>query len=256
MRTKKSFGQHFLVNKGIVQKIIDAAAIQSGESVLEVGPGEGVLTEALIEAGANVIAVEADRDLIPVLEGRFGDSIKLIHRDILEVPNTKFAQGGSYKVVANLPYNIASAIIKKFLTESPKPSELIVMIQKEVADRIVEKPGNMSLLSIACQLYADCERLFIVKPGSFNPPPKVDSAVIRIVPKDANQLPENPEEIISLARIGFSARRKTLVGNLVKRGGYEKEEVLDAFQKVQLDPRIRAEALSIDQWITLAEDLH
>ncbi len=241
-KAKKSFGQNFLVDQTVVSKILKAAEIEEGDRVLEIGPGTGVLTRALVNAGAHVTAVEADKDLIPGLQKEFGDKIFLVEGDIF-----MFSQHDehSYKLVANIPYNITSAALEHFLTTSLRPSRMVLMVQKEVADRITAQPPRMSLLSVVCQLYASCSRVAIVKAGAFRPIPKVDSAIVRLDLYDSGH-PQlaglHPETVIAIAKKGFSSKRKQLKSNL----GPESVSVLE---QLGVDPRIRAEALTVEQWI-------
>ncbi|MEK7105577.1 MAG: 16S rRNA (adenine(1518)-N(6)/adenine(1519)-N(6))-dimethyltransferase RsmA [Patescibacteria group bacterium] len=249
MIAKKSFGQHFLHDMSVVKKIIIAAGIKPGEMVLEVGPGHGVLTTALVDAQAEVIAVEADRDLISELKEKFGNKIELICQDILKFDTEQL---GRYKLVANLPYNIASAVIEKFLSAKRSPTRMVIMVQKEVAERILAKPGEMSVLSVACQLYADIKRVTNVAPGAFNPPPKVDSTVIQM---DLKTKGEDNEQIIALAKAGFRSRRKQLHKNLAEANIAQPERTKAALQAMNLPETARAQELSIDQWIKLYDTL-
>ncbi len=254
MKAKKSFGQHFLRNAGVMKKIVQAAEITPGDVVLEVGPGHGVLTQALVEAGAKVIAVEADRDLIPELEEKFGSSVQVIFSDILKFRISDLFGSSDfgfpkYKLVANLPYNIASAVLEKFLSADHPPSMLVVMVQKEVADRMQAKPGEMSVLSVACQLYTTMKRVVNVPPGSFSPPPKVDSAVVCLRPRHSVAGQDN-EQVIALAKIGFRSRRKLLKSNLLATGA-PKERIAEAFQKAGVDELARPQELSVDAWSNL-----
>ena len=284
---KKSFGQNFLIDELVTKKIAIAANIQKGETVLEIGPGTGVLTEALVRYGAHVIAVELDHDLIAPLKEKFGDTIELIEGDILrmrDLPQPLLRKEGGYKLVANIPYNITSPILEKFLAHEPRPTEMILMVQKEVADRIVGKPPEMSLLTVMCQLYAECSRVLAVKAGSFRPIPKVDSAVVKFVLRSGLGTTPNPslaggalqegspnspscqgggwgevsnaERIIALAKAGFSSRRKQLHHNLLPYLRKTRPEATPQIVKTilldaHLDPKIRAENLTIDDWINL-----
>jgi 16S rRNA (adenine1518-N6/adenine1519-N6)-dimethyltransferase len=249
---KKSFGQNFLIDELVVKKIAIAADIQKGETVLEIGPGTGLLTSALIRYGAKVIAIELDHDFIDPLEEKFGDQIELVEGDVLKLHPLP-VQDGAFKLVANIPYNITSPILEKFLAHGPHPTVMILMVQKEVADRIVAEPPQMSLLSVMCQLYAKCSRVLVVKAGSFRPIPKVDSAVVRF--ELLKPIPQ-AERVIALAKAGFVSRRKQLHHNLLPFARITNPE-MDA-QKIKtilldahLDPKVRAENLTIHDWINL-----
>lgn len=243
-RAKKSFSQNFLVDQSVVQKILAAAEIQKGETVLEIGPGTGVLTEALIDAGAKVIAIEADKDLLPALREQF-KGIELIEGDALSVALS--VKDGEYKLVANLPYNITSAVLEKFLAHSPRPTRMVLMVQKEVADRITAKPPKLSLLSVVCQLYASVSKVANVPAGAFRPVPKVDSAVVRFDLFDKIDR-EEVEATIRLAKSGFASRRKQLQGNLAAAGFGSAAEIKQKLKEIGLDPRVRAENLTPADW--------
>ncbi|MEI6511373.1 MAG: 16S rRNA (adenine(1518)-N(6)/adenine(1519)-N(6))-dimethyltransferase RsmA [Candidatus Uhrbacteria bacterium] len=264
---KKQFGQNFLKDKGIVQKIIKAAEIVPGETVLEIGPGTGILTEALVAAGARVIAVEADRDLIAPLRAQFGDSIELVEGDVISLHHsiTQSLNDSStpYKLVANIPYNITSKILETFLASKTPPTRMVLMVQLEVADRIAAAPPDMSLLSVVCQAYADVKKVFNVSRTAFKPSPNVDSAVVRL---DLHVSPPHgeegsgvvvagnrvdPEKIIRLAKIGFSSRRKQLHRNLTGSNIATSAAVKEALTQIGLPPEARAETLSVHNWIQL-----
>ncbi len=274
LRAKKSFGQHFLHSPSVIKKIIAAAEIQPQESVLEIGPGRGVLTEALVEAGALVTAVEADKDLIVDLQKMFEGKAEIIFSDILKVDLKKIGLG-NYKLVANLPYNITSAVLEKFLTADPAPSRMVLMIQKEVADRIMAKPGEMSLLSVVCQLYAKVQRVVNVPPGAFRPMPKVDSAVVVFerkfevcnVEREASLQACSSgtfhvsrytfnESIICLAKAGFSSRRKQLHRNLAEAHIASTQAIKSALQAIGLKETARAQELKVEEWIDLYRILY
>lgn len=252
-KAKKQFGQNFLKDKGIVQKIVKAAEIVPGETVLEIGPGTGILTEALVAAGARVIAVEADRDLISPLREKFGDAIELVEGDVISlhhsVTQPLHDSSRPYKLVANIPYNITSKILETFLASKTPPTRMVLMVQLEVADRIAAAPPDMSLLSVVCQAYADVKKVFNVSRTAFKPSPNVDSAVVRL---DLRVEPAiDPEKIIRLAKIGFSSRRKQLHRNLMGSNIATSAAVKEALTKIGLPPEARAETLSVHNWIQL-----
>ena len=276
-RAKKSFGQNFLTDQSVVAGILTAADIRSGERVLEIGPGAGVLTKALLGAGANLIAVEADTDLIsglqtnlpaffrqrgtsrlarrePVLNlPKNGGRLRLIAGDILSLRKTDPSlhgqlEEGAYKLVANIPYNITSAILEEFLSASARPFRLVLMVQREVADRIIAKPPGMSLLSVMCQLYATVKKALNVPRGAFRPSPHVDSAVIVL---DLRPSVPHAEDVIRLAKAGFAARRKQLHGNLAHAGFGTSTSIKEVLTKIGMRPDARAEMLKPEDWITL-----
>ena len=254
-KAKKSFGQNFLIDGSVVNKIVAAATIQKGETVLEIGPGTGLLTDALVRAGAKVIAIELDHDLIAPLTEKFGDKIELIEGDVLKMRSLPVLDK-QFKLIANIPYNITSLIIERFLCHEPRPTRMVLMVQKEVADRILAKPPRMSLLSLVSQIYADCSRVVPVKAGSFRPIPKVDSAVVQFDLKFDGQETEQKEKIIRFAKVGFSSPRKQLQNNL--SGGLQRtsEDVKKALESVGLNPQIRAEGLTLEDWIHLEHTLN
>jgi len=256
-RPKKFFGQHFLQNPAVLRKIVEVADLRNGESVLEIGPGRGVLTQALLEAGAHVTVVEIDRDLVGALRTEFGERICLFEGDALGEAGKQarlFAseQGlGTYKVVANIPYQITSLLITSFLEDEPRPSRSVLMVQKEVADRIIAKPPDTSLLSVACQLSAICQKVVSVPRGSFRPMPKVDSAVVCI-----DFFPsQNRKRVIALAKAGFQSRRKQLHRNLSVAGYGSSEVVKAALEAMGKPSTVRAEELTIEDWRGLSEAL-
>lgn len=251
-KAKKSFGQHFLKSADIISAIVKAAEIKKGETVLEIGPGTGALTSALLDAGARVIAVEADRDLIQPLKDKFGDRLDLICGDALRFNPSDYllsafgGQATSYKLIANLPYNVASEILEKFFKEQSSPSRMVVMVQKEVGERILAKPGDMSVLSVAAQIYNDARRIVEVPPSAFNPRPKVDSLVVRL---DRNLKCDEPEKVIALAKAGFSSRRKQLHKNFNDKGILPSQAVKKWLAGRGLSETARAQELSVDDWI-------
>lgn len=254
IRAKKSFSQNWLVDETVVKKIIEAAEIQRGETVLEVGPGTGVLTQALVDAGARVVSIEADPTLIPALRERFGDTIELIQGDALSTVYR--LPSPPYKLVANIPYNITSDLLRRFLTQDPRPTRMVIMVQKEVAQRIVAVPPDMSLLSVVCQLYAQCRRVTNVPAGAFRPIPKIDSAVVVLDLFDAMQAwATDPEDVIVVAKLGFSSRRKQLHGNLKSLPGVDAQQVKNTLTQLGLPPSARAQELSVDNWIALTHIL-
>lgn len=246
---KKSFGQHFLNDQTIAQKIVDLAELDRSDFVIEVGPGAGVLTQEIIKQveQENVTLIEADRDLLPKLEHNFY-GVKIIQDDAGNIDYDKITQDRSWKFVSNLPYNAGNAILMKVLSSRNPPSKLVIMLQKEVADRIVAQPGQMSLLSVAVRMYADPTKIFDVKPESFNPPPKVISSVLVL---DFAKKHENPESIIKLAKIGFSSRRKQLHKNIANTDVASSDKVKQALLSLDLPETARAQELNIKDWINL-----
>ncbi|HEU5114775.1 MAG TPA: 16S rRNA (adenine(1518)-N(6)/adenine(1519)-N(6))-dimethyltransferase RsmA [Candidatus Paceibacterota bacterium] len=260
IRAKKSLGQNFLISPRIVGAIVDAANLKKGELAIEIGPGKGVLTKALLDAGARVKAIEKDDRLIPVLAESFRDDIsrknlELIHGDILETNIESLATGPeSYKVIANIPYYVTGAIVRNFLSAKEKPSEMILMVQKEVADRVIARDGKESILSLSVKVYAKPELIMNVSRGNFFPIPNVDSAVIRLADIHnpfANKKSE--ENFFEIVRAGFAQKRKKLSSNL--SSVREKETVAAAFKKLGMGENTRAEDVPLESWILLSEAL-
>jgi 16S rRNA (adenine1518-N6/adenine1519-N6)-dimethyltransferase len=256
-------GQNFLKNSAIVNKIISSANLKSDDLVLEIGPGKGILTEELSKQAGKVVAIEIDRNLIPQLKNRLTNqkNIEIIEGDILKIdlhqlisnfqfPISKQTQDSSYKIIANIPYYITSPIIRLFLESKMPPSEMILMVQKEVAERIVAKPGQMSILAVSVQYYADAEILFGVGKDNFEPVPDVDSAVIRITRNVERETwnANATKKFFRIVKAGFSAKRKTLLNNLANGLHIEKNIVEEKLKTAGMKPAVRAQELSIDDW--------
>lgn len=250
----KRLGQHFLIDDQVLRAIVEAAGVTTGDHVLEIGPGLGVLTESLVGAGASVTAIEQDRRFVewlsdaPLIRGVGGVSV--IHGDAARVDWTPLIGDGSWKFISNLPYSITSLALRKALTAVRPPDAIVVLIQKEVAERAIAKDGKMSLLSLMVALYAS--EFSIVKrvaPGAFYPAPKVDSAVLFIKPLTREALQEkwgiDPERVMALAKKGFAHPRKFLASNL----GIEQAKL----EAIGLDGRVRAEDVAVQQWVVLAK---
>jgi 16S rRNA (adenine1518-N6/adenine1519-N6)-dimethyltransferase len=257
---KKSLGQHFLIDPGVLRKIVEAADIAPQDTVIEVGPGLGVLTAELAKRAGRVIAVELDDNLAELLKHTlsWATNMSVVHRDVLKVtPSALLETAGveaerGYKVVANLPYYITSAVLRHFLEGDIRPSMMVVMVQKEVARAITAAPGEMSLLSVAVQFYGEARIVSGVSAHSFFPAPKVDSAIlkIRLHPRlfiDAAQT----AGFFGLVRAAFCANRKQLVNSLSQGLSVTKEEVRPLLEQAGIDPKRRAETLSIPEWVGL-----
>jgi len=248
------FGQNFLTDEQIAQKIAELANIEDA-NVLEIGPGKGILTKYLVKKARRVLAVEVDRKLIALLKNKFG-KIKITEGDILKINLPKLIEENNfenYKIVANLPYYITSPIIRLLLETKYPPSEMILMVQKEVGERIVALGNKESILSISVKFYAEPEILFYVSREKFSPVPEVNSLVIRIKRKD--NLPKaDASEFFSLVRAGFSAKRKMLVNNLINLG-YPRAKLLGKMKKAGLEPGVRAERLGVEEWVKLYLEL-
>jgi 16S rRNA (adenine1518-N6/adenine1519-N6)-dimethyltransferase len=247
---KKSLGQHWLNDPAALSDIVEAADVQPTDTVLEIGPGPGSLTEILLEKAKNVIAVELDEKLAAGLKKRFaGRSLEIITQDILAFDLTSLPS--DYKLVANIPYYLTSHLIR-LVSESPnRPATAVLLIQKEVAERVAAAPGSMSLLSVTAQFYWDTSLGRLVPASLFMPPPKVDSQIL-ILKRRARPLFEvDPKEFFRLVKAGFSQRRKTLLNTLSAGLQIDKETVKKFCESVDVDPGRRAQTLSLDEWHNL-----
>jgi len=253
IKPTRSKGQNFLINEKIYNDIIQAADLKPDDTVLEVGPGLGFLTMKLVKQVKKVIAVELDDRLADYLQTGVKsldiENVTVINEDILKFNLRKLA-GQKYKVVANLPYNITSIFLRQFLDSQNRPESLILMLQKEVAERICARPPEMSILAVSVQYYGEPKIIRIVKAGNFWPEPEVDSAIIRIdtYPIADQQTPESNKLFFRLVRMGFSAKRKMLKNNLAGGLKIEAKIILDILTQLQFDPKIRAEELSLSAW--------
>ena len=262
INAKKSLGQNWLNSEQALNKIITAGQINPGDLVLEIGPGKGALTKKLIDAGANIIAIEKDNRLISLLEEKFATEIaeqklKIIEADILETDIKNIVGNQEYKLIANIPYYITGQIFKKFLQENLQPILMVVLIQKEVAERITgnllvssKKPIKESILSLSIKVYGEPKYISTVKKGSFTPAPKVDSAILLIdnISKDffvKNNINEN--KFFNLIKKGFGSKRKLLKSNLEIS-----EEVLTV---KKINPLARAEDLSLEDWKNISQNI-
>ncbi len=264
MHAKKSYGQHFLKDQSVIDKIIAAADIQPGDIVVEVGPGTGALTKSLAPISSKLVLIEADGELIPSLTAQF-PSAEIIKADAAKFDFMSVAKG-EWIFVSNLPYNAGNAILMNVLTSKNPPKRSVVMLQKEVGERMLWlDPG---VLSVAVQLYAQVEKVCIVPPGAFSPPPKVESIVLRLIPyhpttDPLHALPPDPlhfvegeelaKRVLAIAKAGFANRRKQLHKNLSEAGLFTSEEVKSKLVELGHSPLARAEELSLKDWIALSE---
>jgi len=256
LHARKGLAQHFLVDGGVVKKILDAAELSPTDTVIEVGPGLGVLTEELVKASGRVIAIELDQKLAAILQERIAvRSLVVVNEDVLKTdPSELLKPYGifEYKVVANLPYYITAPVIRHFLEASLKPRLMVLMVQREVAKQITAAPGDMSLLSVSVQFYGSPKIVAKVPARSFYPMPDVDSAVLRI---DVNEHPrvavDDIDAFFRLVKAGFSANRKQIINSLSHGLGYAKSEVGILLEKAGTEPQRRAETLSIEEWGSL-----
>ncbi|MDO8565058.1 MAG: 16S rRNA (adenine(1518)-N(6)/adenine(1519)-N(6))-dimethyltransferase RsmA [bacterium] len=265
MYAKKSLGQHFLKSERALTVIVESGKIVPGETVLEIGPGTGALTEKLLATSCQVLAVEKDDNLYELLKNKFQKEISsgqlnLIHDDILKFIENSKLKIENYKLIANIPYNITGAILEKFLSSDHQPVRMVLLVQKEVAKRIIGDSGHgasrikESILSISVKTYGTPRYVETVKAGSFSPAPSVDSAIITV--ENISKVFFNnfsEKDFFIMLQAGFQAKRKKFSSNLAVI--CDKKAVLDAFHKLDLDENTRAEDVGIETWQKLAENL-
>jgi 16S rRNA (adenine1518-N6/adenine1519-N6)-dimethyltransferase len=257
MKAKKSLGQNFLKSVKALSDIVKAGNISASDTVLEIGPGKGALTEKLLETGAHVFAVEKDADLIPILQEKFTKEISekrfvLIHDDILTC-NPKELIRDPYKLVGNIPYYITGAIIRKFLESDYQPILAVFLVQKEVAERIVARDGKESILSLSVKAYGEATMIGKVPARYFTPEPKVDSAILlidHISKKNFKNISE--KDFFILIKLAFAQKRKTLMKNLKSRISVDMAEL---FKSMEISEKARAEDASLDQFLVLTKHL-
>ncbi len=252
---RKRFGQNFLVSDGVIRKIVEAIAPRAGDTVVEIGPGLGALTEPLLERIDHLHVVEIDRDLIARLQQRFPPERLTIHQgDALEFDFGALKAAGPLKIVGNLPYNISSPLLFHLVPFAPLVHDMHFMLQKEVVDRMVADPGSKDFgrLSVMLQYHYHMERMFVVPPGAFNPPPKVDSAIVRMIPRQevgAGETATDPALFAKVVTAAFSQRRKMLRNTLRE---FISEAALAA---LGIAPTARAEDIAVADYVRLANTL-
>lgn len=247
----KSLGQHWLRDRGVLAHIADCAELEPSDTVLEIGPGLGTLTSELLRRSEKVLAVEFDGELARKLPAQFpGKNLEVVQSDILAFDLSVMPK--DYKVVANVPYYITSKIVQLLMTAENKPSIAVLLIQKEVAERLAAKPGDMSILAVSAQLFADVTVGDVVPAAMFTPPPKVDSQVVILKTRSEPFLTDVDEkDFFRIVKAGFSAKRKQLRSSLSGGLAISKQDAESLLQKAGISPDLRAEALSLDQWVDL-----
>jgi 16S rRNA (adenine1518-N6/adenine1519-N6)-dimethyltransferase len=266
---KKSLGQHFLADEGYLARIVETAELTPADAVLEIGPGQGGLTRHLAAQAGRVVAVELDDRLIEPLRRQFSAApqVAIIHGDILEIdPAALLAETGApishsprsngYKVVANIPYYITGPILRHLLEAACPPKLTVLLVQKEVAERICAAPGDMSLLAVSVQFYAAPRLICTVPAGAFRPRPKVESAVLRLDTLSAPAAPDLPASLFfQVARAGFGQKRKQLHNSLAAGLHLPKPAIDDALRRAGVTPSQRPEDLTLEQWAALTRTL-
>lgn len=256
LRADKRLGQNFLQDESALKKIAAAAEILEDDCVLEIGPGLGSLTRRLAASARTVTAVELDPDLLPPLKAVLEPypNVRVVHGDILKLSVSDLVDRAGYIVAANIPYNITSAIIRHLLENDPKPRRIVLTVQKEVAERICARPGELSLLALSVQVYGQPRSVAKIPAAAFFPAPKVDSAVLRV---DIYKEPLIPAELLDtffkLTRAGFSQKRKTLRNSLAAGLGVSRNDAEALLASAGIDPMRRAETLTIEEWRRLSE---
>jgi len=267
----KKLGQNFLINQNIVEKIILASGLKKNDNVLEIGSGLGVLTQELIKKVDNLIVVEKDKKLAEYLTTNnkqltTNNKIEIINDDILKIKNSDLFKNlkiKNYKLISNLPYQITSPILWKFLQEEKKLNMMVLMVQKEVAERIISKPGKMSILAVLCQFYAEIEKVCDVSRENFWPIPDVDSAVIKLklhANNDTNKYEYHAndfdtQKFFQIVKIGFSQKRKMLKNNLSNGLQIPQENIIKILKEVGLNQKIRAQELSVENWVKICKKI-
>jgi len=255
LQNDKSLGQHWLRDRGTLSHIADCAELNSDDFVLEIGPGLGTLTSEILRRVKKVIAVEFDTELAHKLPGQFpGKNLEVVNSDILKFDLSRLPVG--YKVVANIPYYITNKIVQTLMIANNKPTTTVLLVQKEVAERLAAKPGKMSILSISAQVFAEVSLGDVVPAMLFVPPPKVDSQVVILkTRKDSFFMDINQDDYFRIVKAGFSEKRKKLRSSLSGGLKLPKSDIETILKIANIDSNIRAEALSIDDWARLTKIL-
>ena len=252
-RPRKRFGQHFLVDQAIINRIVSLISPQTGEKIVEIGPGEGVLTEHLIASGADVSAIEIDRDLVAKLSDRFAGqrNFHIINSDVLKVDFAQHIGTNTAHVVGNLPYNISTPLLVHLFSAMDRIDKMTFMLQREVVERMCAHPGSGTFgrLSILTQTHCQAENLLLVPPAAFVPPPKVDSSVVRLVPVEQQLTQAVAARLAEITQAAFSQRRKKIKSGLKKLCSTEELYALG------IDPDARPDALGIEVYVALADYL-
>lgn len=251
LKNNKSLGQNWLRDRDALAHIADCAELDKDDVVLEIGPGLGTLTSELLRRVKKVIAVEYDQNLAQKLPGQFpGKDLTVINADILQFDLSSLPE--NYKVVANIPYYITSKIVQMLVSVKNKPSLAVLLVQKEVAERLAAKPGDLSVLGISAQIYAEVSLGGVVSAELFTPPPKVDSQIVILKMRSESLLGDvNKEDFFRVVKAGFSEKRKKLKSSLANGLRLSKIDIENILHQVNINPDDRAENLSIDDWINL-----
>lgn len=253
LQNNKSLGQHWLKDRDILADIADDAELSADDFVLEIGPGLGTLTSEILRRAGHVLAVEFDAELARKLPGQFpGKQLEVVNEDILQFDLSKVPAG--YKVVANVPYYITSKIIEKLMTAKNKPSTVVILVQREVAERVAAEPGEMSILAVSAQVYAKARLGVAVPKEYFTPPPKVDSQVVVLKTREVPVVKSDDERLFfRVVKAGFSSKRKKLRSSISAGLALDKLATDQLLNEAHVDPNDRAEDLSLDDWLRIME---
>ena len=268
LKVLKSLGQNFLIDKKVLGEIIQTSELSKNDLVLEIGPGLGTLTNELIKKCGMVVAIEKDKKMADLISKKnepkatfasvvFGSFLKIINGDILKINLNeiihKYSENKKYKLVSNIPYYITSPVIKLFLENSIQPELIVLLVQKEVAERICAKPGKLSVLALSVQIYGKPEIINYVDKASFYPKPKVDSAILKIKNIKKEFSDEYYKKLFKIIKIGFSSKRKKLINNLSAGLHVDKRESESILQKAEINLNTRAQELSLEEWKKLIQ---
>lgn len=258
IKPTKSMGQNFLTETAVVEEIVEFAGIDSGDFVIEIGPGMGILSREILATGAELIAVELDRELATLLRSELAgqENFTLIEQDARYIVPDELTGGRSYQVAANLPYSVATVILRNLMESDHPPTRMTVMVQREVAERMTAEPGDLSLLGIATDLYTEADIVMIVPPNVFTPPPKVESAVVQMDTRESLRgTPQMRDRMFELATMAFQRKRKTLSNGLSMGLDIPKQDMDVVLAKAGIDPMRRPQTLDVDEWLKVAEVL-
>jgi 16S rRNA (adenine1518-N6/adenine1519-N6)-dimethyltransferase len=256
-RAEKKFGQNFLVDKAAIEKFIQAAGIETGDTILEIGPGPGNLTQELAKKAKRIVAIEKDREMIEILKNTLLEfkNVEVIQGDARNIrPETLMLGKDSYKVAANIPFYLTAYLIRQLLETKSRPKDITLVIQKEVAQRICAKPPDMNLLAVCVQFYGKPKIISYISKNSFWPSPKVDSAIIKIIPQAP--LIKEPTLFFKIVKAGFSHPRKQILNNLANGLKLDKEIVKQWLAGNKIKPEQRAETLEVNDWLNLANNFN
>src|SRR3989338_2261686 len=251
MKTPK-LGQHFLTDPDVVKKIVEASEISDKDTVLEIGPGKGMLTKALVETGAQIFAIEKDGELHHYLKKKFKDTanLVLVHGDVRDFHFSKLPD--NFKVAANIPYYLTGQLIQKLLSADSRPSLMVLMLQKEVAERLIAPKGDTNLLHLTTKVFADTSIITIVPRENFDPPPKVDSAVVKFKVRSKPLLPKQEQIIFfRLLKFAFAGKRKKITNTLSAALRIQKEDLSKILSSLGFDDNTRPQELDLSEWLDL-----